>query len=82
MSLLHMHTPSDWRNKTLKEKGIKAHSTALTAELAKKMDMKNQLRLTSNYEIEVWKYENRNVLSSGKDIQKIISSYGYHNTTY
>lgn len=34
--ITHAHAASNWRNKTLKERGIKAHSTALTAELAKK----------------------------------------------
>ena len=43
MSLLHAHADRIGGIKTLKERGIKAHSTALTAALAKKMDMKNHL---------------------------------------
>lgn len=41
--ITHAHADRIGGMKTLKERGIKAHSTALTAELAKKMDMKNHL---------------------------------------
>lgn len=41
--ITHAHADRIGGIKTLKERGIKAHSTALTAELAKKMDMRSRL---------------------------------------
>ena len=80
--ITHAHADRIGGIKTLKEKGIKAHSTALTAELAKKNGYEEPIG--DLQAITKLKFGNMKIETfyPGKDIQKIISSYGYHNTTY
>ncbi len=62
--ITHAHADRIGGMKTLKERGIKAHSTVLTAELAKKSGYEEPLGdLQNHYEFKVWKYESRNILS-------------------
>lgn len=66
----------------MKERGIKAHSTALTAELAKKNGYEEplgDLQTVTNLKFGNMKVE---TFYPGKGIQKIILSYGYRNTIF
>lgn len=66
----------------MKERGIKAHSTALTAALAKKNGYEEplgDLQTVTNLKFGNMKVE---TFYPGKDIQEIISSCGYRNITF
>lgn len=80
--ITHAHADRIGGIKTLKERGIKAHSTALTAELAKNSGYEEplgDLQIITSLKFGNTKVE---TFYPGKDIQKIILLFGCHNIKF